>query len=171
MLINLYKDDETDELVPMEISDNLINQLQALKDAVEFAQMTDDTMTLECPVTKITFDCFQHIMEFCKMYPDLTLDEKVDKELTQEDNEFFDKIAGYNDDYQMLAKLANVSDFLMISKLLEKITSYYANLLKGKSTQEMRDILGVEGDFTPQEQEKIQKELSWCDDSIEQKST
>lgn len=171
MLVNLYQNDETDDLIQMNIPDDLINQFQVLKDMLEDCQMGGDTLTLECPIIKITYDCFQYIIDFCQMYPDMTYDEKVDKELTQEDIDFFDKIVAQNDDYKMLEKIANVSDFLMISKLLEKITSYYANLLKGKSTQEMRDILNVECDFTPQEQEEISKELEWCADADDADST
>jgi S-phase kinase-associated protein 1 len=39
-----------------------------------------------------------------------------------------------------------------------------ANMIKGKSVEEIRKTFNVQNDFTPEEEETIKKENEWCED-------
>jgi len=39
-----------------------------------------------------------------------------------------------------------------------------ANMIKGKSVEEIRKTFNIVNDFTPEEEEQIRKENEWCED-------
>lgn len=55
-------------------------------------------------------------------------------------------------------ELTLITDFLDMKNMLDRMCRYIATQLAGKSTQQMRDYLGVENDFTPEEEEAIRQE-------------
>ena len=38
-------------------------------------------------------------------------------------------------------------------------------MIKGKNPQQIRDLFGLENDFTPEEEEQIRREMAWALDS------
>lgn len=63
------------------------------------------------------------------------------------------------DDLWSLMRAAN---YLNIAPLYNGLTSYAASLLKDRTPQEMRDVLGVTNDFTPEEEAEVMKECAWA---------
>ena len=39
-----------------------------------------------------------------------------------------------------------------------------ANMIKGKSPDEIRRTFNIKNDFTPEEEEQIRKENAWCEE-------
>jgi S-phase kinase-associated protein 1 len=76
--------------------------------------------------------------------------------ITQWDKEFLGKL-----DKVTLAQLISVTNFLNYKHLLQSCAKYFASLIRGKSVEEMREILGVVNDFTPEEEERIKQENEW----------
>jgi S-phase kinase-associated protein 1 len=57
-----------------------------------------------------------------------------------------------------IVQMMNVANFLNIQPLLQITGAKLAYLCKLKTTAEIRELFGVESDFTPEEEEAIQKE-------------
>jgi S-phase kinase-associated protein 1 len=55
------------------------------------------------------------------------------------------------------------ANYLDIEPLLNLVSRTIANLLKGKSTEDMREYLNLENDFPVEEQERIRLENGWAD--------
>jgi len=53
------------------------------------------------------------------------------------------------------------ANFLDIRPLIDLCSQYLSDQLKGKSPEEMRDLLQIENDFTPEEEAKIRSENEW----------
>ncbi|KAI1269094.1 Skp1 family, dimerization domain-containing protein [Xylariaceae sp. FL1019] len=75
------------------------------------------------------------------------------------DKEF---LAGVN--WDDLQALCNAADYLEIPDLMSYTAVAIAERVKGKSTQEMREMLGIENDWAPGEEEKIRKQNAWAMD-------
>ena len=73
-------------------------------------------------------------------------------------NKFMNLVSNCNI-FQTLA-----ANYLNIPKLLWLTTRNYANMLKGKTQDEIRAQFNIENDFTPAELERVQKENKWCEE-------
>lgn len=58
--------------------------------------------------------------------------------------------------------LMEAADYLNITGLFTGLTAYAATLLKDKTPEQMRDVLCVTNDFTPDEEAQIKKECGWA---------
>ncbi len=60
--------------------------------------------------------------------------------------------------FQILA----VANYMNIRHLLDLCCKTVANMMKGKSAEEMREMFGIVNDFTPEEETQIKKENEWA---------
>ena len=61
-----------------------------------------------------------------------------------------------------LFKLILAANFLDIKPLLELGCKTVANMIRGKTPDEIRKTFNIKNDFTPEEEEQIRKENEWC---------
>lgn len=61
-----------------------------------------------------------------------------------------------------LFALMMAANYLDIPPLLSFVCAATACIIKGKSTNELRERFGIENDFTPEEEAQIREEQSWC---------
>jgi len=59
-------------------------------------------------------------------------------------------------------RLMEAADYLCAETLLNACAKSIATSISKKTTQEIRDILGIENDFTPEEEAEIQRENAWA---------
>jgi S-phase kinase-associated protein 1 len=64
-------------------------------------------------------------------------------------------------DLGTLYKLILAANFLDIRPLLDLACAKVASFLKGKSTVEMRRVLGIKTDYTPEEEAAVREENKW----------
>ena len=56
------------------------------------------------------------------------------------------------------------SNYLDIKPLLDVGCKTVANMIKGKSPEEIRKTFNITNDFTPEEEEQIRRENEWAED-------
>ncbi|XP_029849947.3 S-phase kinase-associated protein 1-like [Ixodes scapularis] len=69
----------------------------------------------------------------------------------------------FNVDQATLFQIILVADYLDIKDLLDAACKVAANMLKSKSTDEMRRRLCIRNDFLPSEEQQVKKETDWYD--------
>lgn len=67
-------------------------------------------------------------------------------------------------DQTELFEVILAANYLDIKPLLDLTCRTVANMIKGKSPEEIRKTFNIVNDFTPEEEEKIRKENEWCED-------
>ena len=70
------------------------------------------------------------------------------------------------DNMDDLIDLVVASNFLDIEGLLNLGCAKIASLIKGKNVEEIRDMFGIENDFTPEEEAQIREENKWAEEAI-----
>ena len=65
-----------------------------------------------------------------------------------------------------LCALVMAANYLDIKPLLELTAAKIASNIKGKSVDEVRTIMGIENDITPEEMELIKKEKPWAEEEF-----
>ncbi|KAH8273063.1 hypothetical protein KR018_008330, partial [Drosophila ironensis] len=67
-------------------------------------------------------------------------------------------------DQGTLFELILAANYLDIKGLLELTCKTVANMIKGKTPEEIRKTFNIKKDFTPAEEEQVRKENEWCEE-------
>lgn len=62
------------------------------------------------------------------------------------------------------ANIAQAANYLDIKALLDVGCKTVANMIKGKSPDEIRKTFNIQNDFTSEEEEQIRRENEWAED-------
>ena len=54
--------------------------------------------------------------------------------------------------------------FLSFQGLLDVTCKTVANMIKGKTPEDIRKTFNIKNDFTPSEEEQVRKENEWCEE-------
>jgi S-phase kinase-associated protein 1 len=60
--------------------------------------------------------------------------------------------------------ISQAANYLDIKALLDVGCKTVANMIKGKSPDEIRKTFNIQNDFTPEEEEQIRRENEWAED-------
>lgn len=68
--------------------------------------------------------------------------------------------------YPQYAKLtaSKAANYLDIKALLDVGCKTVANMIKGKSPEEIRKTFNIQNDFTPEEEDQIRRENEWAEE-------
>lgn len=58
------------------------------------------------------------------------------------------------------------ANFLDIEGLINLSCAKVASYIRGRSVEEIRELFGIENDFTPEEEAQIREENKWANEAI-----
>jgi S-phase kinase-associated protein 1 len=79
------------------------------------------------------------------------------------DERFCEGVTSTEDGLSPLLLLLMAANYLDVKPLMEVICAFFGNMIKGKTPEQIRETLGIENDFTPEE-EIIRHENDWVSD-------
>ncbi|XP_073111328.1 SKP1-like protein 1A [Elaeis guineensis] len=114
------------------------------------------------PLFNVDAKTLDKVIEYCRKHAGTTsaLGEchNTDKEIESWD-------AAYIDVHQtILYDILLAANYLDIKGLLDLGCQQMASMIRGKSVEEIRETFNIKNDFTPEEEEEIQKENQWAFD-------
>lgn len=175
------------DLITLITSDN--KTIQAPKNVVELntiiKELIDDISdeSIPIPVPNVEERILNLVIDFCKQHVNDPiekekdedaeyLDEDEDKDENEDENDKMEE-KSWDDQFcesqkiEDIFHLLNAANYLNNKKLLDLLIKYVANLIKGKTRDEICELFGVENDFTPEEEEAIRKEYGWLEECDE----
>ncbi|KAI8818259.1 putative negative regulator sulfur controller-3 [Fimicolochytrium jonesii] len=150
----------TIEKVVAERSVLLKNMLEDVGDASE-----------PIPLPNVSSSILKRVIDYCTHHKDdpvaATEDDKDAFESSRKKPEDIDEwdanfIKGTNDELFDIILAAN---YLDIKSLLDLGCKTVANMLKGKTPEQIREMFNIENDFTPEEEDQIRRENEWAADA------
>ena len=119
--------------------------------------------TIDLKTLKLVIEFGEHHLkheEDTQMIRDLQkpLVGPISNSISEFDKKFLDKM-----DQSQLISIITASNFLNNKPLLDLGCAMVASMIKGKSTDQIRGMFGIENDFTPEEDEEIKKQNRWCE--------
>ncbi|TIB81979.1 hypothetical protein E3Q22_00645 [Wallemia mellicola] len=119
------------------------------------------------PLPNVTSNVFKKVLEYCDHHrkdPLPSSDESADdsRKRTTDINEWDQKFIQV--DQEMLFEIILAANYLDIKPLLDVGCKTVANMIKGKTPEEIRKLFNIQNDFTPEEEAQIRKENEWAED-------
>ncbi|KAH7349929.1 S-phase kinase-associated protein 1A [Plectosphaerella cucumerina] len=118
------------------------------------------------PIPNVNESVLRKVVEWCdhhKNDPLQTQDDDNDaRKKTTEIDEWDQKFMQV--DQEMLFEIILAANYLDIKALLDVGCKTVANMIKGKSPDEIRKTFNITNDFTPEEEEQIRRENEWAED-------
>eukprot|EP00164_Ancoracysta_twista_P000984 GFYU01001288.1.p1 GENE.GFYU01001288.1~~GFYU01001288.1.p1 ORF type:complete len:151 (-),score=56.34 GFYU01001288.1:139-591(-) len=121
--------------------------------------MLDDTGSdAPIPLSNVDAKTLSKVVEFCKYHQQAKQNNMSDDDKQAWDKEFV-KV-----DQPVLFELILAANYLDIKDLLDLTCRTVADMIKGKTPEEIRKTFNIKNDFTPEEEEEVRRENSWCED-------
>ncbi|KAJ2978681.1 hypothetical protein NQ176_g3680 [Zarea fungicola] len=118
------------------------------------------------PIPNVNEAVLRKVIEWCEYHrndPAQTQDDESDaRKKTTDIDEWDQKFMQV--DQEMLFEIILASNYLDIKPLLDVGCKTVANMIKGKSPEEIRKTFNITNDFTPEEEEQIRRENEWAED-------
>ncbi|KAI1425339.1 s-phase kinase-associated protein 1 [Xylaria sp. FL1777] len=152
--------------------------LLAVKQSITLGTMLelldeDQTTDLPIPVPEVDGETLQKITEWCEYHREDSISEQDKQQKTPEGKRKKVRASRWNIpkwdadflasvDNNSLLKLANAANYLEIPILLQYTIYKIAQKLVGMSTQEMREFLNIQNDFSAEEEASIRAANAWA---------
>ncbi|XP_030527223.1 SKP1-like protein 1B [Rhodamnia argentea] len=109
------------------------------------------------PLPNVTGKTLSKVIEYCKKHVDADRAPSVaDDDLKAWDTEFV-KV-----DQAPLFDLIQAANYLNIKGLLDLTCQTVADMIKGKTPEEIRKTFNIKNDFTLEEEEEVRRENQWA---------
>jgi len=157
--VKLQPSDDTDNAI--EVDNNVARMSQTISNMLDDIGNSD----LPIPLHNVTSKILTKVIEYCQYHADNPTpkgDEKKDEKRTDDISPWDKNFCSV--DQATLFELILAANFLDIKPLLDLTCKTVANMIKGKTPEEIRKTFNIKNDFTPEEEEKVRKENEWCEE-------
>ncbi|XP_076935924.1 SKP1-like protein 1B [Bidens hawaiensis] len=136
-----------------EVDEAVAVESQTIKHMIE-----DGCADTSIPLPNVTSKILSKVIEYCKKHVEAPTTEDY---LTEEEIKAFDadfvKV-----DQSTLFDLILAANYLNIKSLLDLTCQTVADMIKGKTPEEIRKTFNIKNDFTPEEEEEVRRENAWA---------
>lgn len=154
--VELISNDEVKFLVAKEVA----IQSSFIKDMLEEC---DEEATV--PLPNVDGKTLKKVVEYMEKYVtekskeiEKPLKGKIEDIVSEWDAEFL------NMEQSSLMEVIMAANYLNVKDLLEICCAKVASTIRGKKPEEIREMFGIENDFTPEEEAKIREENKWIEE-------
>jgi len=151
--IKLLSSDQVEITVDKEVAERSILIKNMLEDVGEISDQA-------IPIPNVNEAVLKKVIEWCEHHkgdPIPVADEDSDSRKKSTDIEEWDQ-KFMQVDQEMLFEIILAANYLDIKPLLDVGCKTVANMIKGKSPEEIRKTFNIQNDFTPEEEDQIRRE-------------
>ncbi|KAL7937703.1 E3 ubiquitin ligase SCF complex, Skp subunit [Trichoderma chlorosporum] len=150
----------------MEVDRAVVERSMLLKNMLEDLGGADVSQENPIPIPNVNEAVLRKVVEWCEHHrndPVAAPDDESDARKKTTDIEEWDQ-KFMQVDQEMLFEIILASNFLDIKPLLDVGCKTVANMIKGKSPEEIRKTFNITNDFSAEEEEQIRRENEWAED-------
>ncbi|KAL7255633.1 hypothetical protein ACSBR1_009714 [Camellia fascicularis] len=136
-----------------EVEESVALESQTIKHMIE-----DDCAHSGIPLPNVTSKILAKVIEYCKKHVQIskTQDRSAEDDLKTWDSDFV-KV-----DQPTLFDLILAANYLNIKSLLDLTCQTVADMIKGKTPEEIRKTFNIKNDFSADEEEEVRRENQWA---------
>ncbi|KAK0738449.1 E3 ubiquitin ligase complex SCF subunit sconC [Schizothecium vesticola] len=159
--INLQSNDG----ITIEVDRAVAERSILIKNLIDDLGVEAVTPQTPIPITNVNDSVLRKVLEWCEKH-------RADQPSAEEENDSRKKTTEIDEwdmkfmqvDQEMLFEIILAANYLDIKALLDVGCKTVANMIKGKSPDEIRKTFNITNDFTPEEEEQIRRENEWAED-------
>nr|GEY75313.1 SKP1-like protein 1B [Tanacetum cinerariifolium] len=135
-----------------------LDEMVALESQTIKHMIEDECADTIIPLPNVTSRILSKVIEYCKKHVEApkTEDKVVEEDLKSFDTDFVKVDKG------TLFDLIMAANYLNIKSLLDLTCQAIADMIKGKTTEEIRKTFNIKNDFTREEEEEVRRENAWA---------
>ncbi|CAN0871941.1 SKP1-like protein 1B [Linum grandiflorum] len=138
-----------------------VDEAVALESQTIKHMIEDDCADNGIPLPNVTSKILSKVIEYCKKHVEASSKSEdrpstADDDLKNWDADFV-KV-----DQAVLFDLILAANYLNIKSLLDLTCQTVADMIKGKTPEEIRKTFNIKNDFTPEEEEEVRRENQWA---------
>merc|ERR1712209_188772 len=150
------------EVFPVEIE--IAKQSVTIKTMLEDLGIDEDEEEI-VPLPNVNAAILKRVINWCTYHKD----DPPPPEDDENKEKRTDDISSWDSDFLKvdqgtLFELILAANYLDIKGLLDVTCKTVANMIKGKTPEEIRKTFNIKNDFTPSEEEQVRKENEWCEE-------
>ncbi|KAF4124149.1 S-phase kinase-associated protein 1 [Geosmithia morbida] len=157
---------QSSDLAVLEVDRPVAERSMLIKNLLEDLGSDSISATNAIPIQNVNESVLRKVIEWCEHHrndPMQSQDDDSDaRRKTTEIEEWDQKFMQV--DQEMLFEIILAANYLDIKPLLDVGCKTVANMIKGKSPEEIRKTFNITNDFTPEEEEQIRRENEWAED-------
>jgi len=158
--VELQSSDGVKKLVERDVAERSV----LIKNMME--DLGDSSGTI--PIPNVTSNVLNKVIEWCTHHrndPLPAADDDVDTRTSKKSTEIDEWDQKFMQvDQEMLFEIILAANYLDIKPLLDVGCKTVANMIKGKTPEEIRKTFNIQNDFTPEEEAQIRRENEWAED-------
>ncbi|PON73421.1 S-phase kinase-associated protein [Parasponia andersonii] len=139
-----------------EVDEAVALESQTIKHMIE-----DDCADNGIPLPNVTSKILSKVIEYCKKHVEAPKSDERASTTADDDLKVWDadfvKV-----DQATLFDLILAANYLNIKSLLDLTCQTVADMIKGKTPEEIRKTFNIKNDFTPEEEEEVRRENQWA---------
>jgi len=121
------------------------------------------------PLPNVSSSVLKKVLEYCEHHRGEPLPTAESEQSQDETRKRTTDISEWDQkfitvDQEMLFEIILAANYLDIKPLLDVGCKTVANMIKGKTPEEIRKLFNIVNDFTPEEEAQIKKENEWAED-------
>lgn len=147
-----------------EIEIKVAHMAETIKNLIEDAGTENPV-----PLPNVNGAILHKTIQYCAYHTDNPDNVTTDKDGANKDVKRTDDIIPWDLDFckvdqATLFELILAANYLDIKPLLDLCCKTVANMIKGKTPEEIRKTFNIKNDFTPEEEAQVRKENEWCEE-------
>ncbi|KAL6497918.1 SKP1-like protein 4 [Orobanche hederae] len=145
-----------------EVEEVVAVQSQTIKHMIE-----DGCADNAIPLPNVTSKILAKVIEYCKYHVDHVAEAKSDAVYKTADEGPNDELKNFDlefvkVDQETLFDVILAANYLDIKSLLDLMCETVANMMRGKTPEEIRKTFHIKNDYTPEEEEEVRRENQWA---------
>jgi len=150
------------EVFPVEIE--IAKQSVTIKTMLEDLGIDEDEEEI-VPLPNVNAAILKRVINWCTYHKD----DPPPPEDDENKEKRTDDISSWDSDFLKvdqgtLFEMILAANYLDIKGLLDVTCKTVANMIKGKTPEDIRKTFNIKNDFTPSEEEQVRKENEWCEE-------
>ncbi|KAL2468505.1 SKP1-like protein 1A [Forsythia ovata] len=153
---------KSSDLETFEVEETVALESQTIKHMIE-----DGCADTSIPLPNVTSKILAKVIEYCKRHVEAAAKASADGTPATADRVADDDLKAFDADFvkvdqSTLFDLILAANYLNIKSLLDLTCQTVADMIKGKTPEEIRKTFNIKNDFTPEEEEEVRRENAWA---------